>query len=140
MSISLEILTQNKNEDRWACWLRLTDGVDTWDLPATAPGDLDSAGLEAYFQDDADRLWQIAQRKQHSAARRELDGDLEHPTWYVIRRERDRLLSESDWTQLADVPLTNGQKELWGIYRQALRDIPQNFSDPSNVVWPTEPE
>jgi hypothetical protein len=46
-----------------------------------------------------------------------------------------QLLSESDWTQLPDVPLTN--KEDWEIYRSALRDIATNPTlDP---VWPVEP-
>ena len=53
-----------------------------------------------------------------------------------IRVQRDRLLLECDWTQLADVNLTNINE--WKTYRQALRDITTQ-SDPKNVVWPTKP-
>lgn len=58
-------------------------------------------------------------------------------TWDEIRAHRNALLAASDWTQLPDVPLAN--KEAWAQYRQALRDIPQQFSDPANVVWPVPP-
>ena len=54
----------------------------------------------------------------------------------LIRVERDKRLSSSDWTQLPDVPLQT--KELWAIYRQALRDITQQ-PDPFNITWPEPP-
>lgn len=51
--------------------------------------------------------------------------------------ERNKLLVNSDWTQLADVPLTN--KAEWANYRQELRDIPEQQGYPVNVVWPVAP-
>ena len=57
--------------------------------------------------------------------------------WDIIRRTRNKLLEESDWTQLPDVPLAT--KEAWASYRQALRDI-TNRPDPFNVTWPTPPQ
>lgn len=59
------------------------------------------------------------------------------PTWEEIRGIRNRLLSESDWTMLPDSPVSN--KQAWEIYRQALRELPQNFETPSLVVWPNKP-
>lgn len=56
--------------------------------------------------------------------------------WPVIRRQRDALLVQSDWTQLPDVPLPT--KEAWATYRQALRDVTQQ-PDPRNISWPTPP-
>ena len=56
--------------------------------------------------------------------------------WKALRSTRDRLLSESDWTQVADAPVDN---LAWAIYRQALRDLPANTSDPLNPVWPDKP-
>lgn len=50
---------------------------------------------------------------------------------------RDLKLSESDWTQLPDVPTT--VKEKWAAYRQALRDIPQQPDFPQNIIWPDQP-
>ena len=56
--------------------------------------------------------------------------------WGDVRKERDRRLSATDWTQLPDVPLAT--KEVWAIYRQALRDVTLQ-PDPFSVVWPVAP-
>jgi hypothetical protein len=55
----------------------------------------------------------------------------------ACRRERDRLLVASDWTQVADAPV--GQAA-WAEYRQALRDVPEQEGFPLNVLWPAKPE
>jgi hypothetical protein len=55
-----------------------------------------------------------------------------------IRTERNRLLTASDWTQLPDV--LEALRSAWAIYRQALRDIPQQSGFPEHVVWPSKPE
>jgi len=52
--------------------------------------------------------------------------------WTAIRQQRNRLLSESDWTQLADSP---ADKNKWAVYRQELRDITTQ-EDPFFIVWP----
>jgi hypothetical protein len=52
---------------------------------------------------------------------------------------RDRLLRDSDWTQLPDVQLTIEQQAAWAVYRQVLRDVPQQEGFPSNVNWPAIP-
>lgn len=53
-----------------------------------------------------------------------------------IRKQRDTMLSASDWTQVADAPV---DKAAWAIYRQALRDVPTQVGFPDNVVWPIQP-
>lgn len=58
------------------------------------------------------------------------------PTWNEIRALRNRFLENSDYTQMPDWP---GDKPTWATYRQELRNIPQVFSSPSDVVWPTPP-
>jgi len=55
--------------------------------------------------------------------------------WAVIRAERNKLLADCDWTQLADAPV---DAAAWAVYRQALRDITEQ-SDPFNITWPTKP-
>jgi hypothetical protein len=50
------------------------------------------------------------------------------------RRERDRRLAASDWTQLPDSPLDAAARTAWALYRQALRDL-----DMSGTDWPSEP-
>jgi len=56
--------------------------------------------------------------------------------WRVFRSVRNSLLVASDWTQVADAPVDNLE---WAGYRQALRDLPANTTDPTNPVWPTPP-
>ncbi|MFH1914427.1 MAG: tail fiber assembly protein [Pseudomonadota bacterium] len=57
-----------------------------------------------------------------------------------IRAQRDRLLAECDWTQLADAPLSEDERDAWTAYRQELRDVPQQAGFPDAVGWPVEPE
>lgn len=57
-----------------------------------------------------------------------------------IKKERDDLLKESDWTQLMDSPLSDEKRQEWAVYRQALRDITEQVGYPFNVTFPTKPE
>ena len=53
-----------------------------------------------------------------------------------FKEKRNSLLAETDWWANSDVTMTDEQR----IYRQALRDLPANTTDPANPVWPTKPE
>jgi len=53
-----------------------------------------------------------------------------------LRSQRNQLLIKSDWTQVLDAPV---DRDAWAIYRQALRDLPNNTIDPKNPQWPTPP-
>ena len=55
----------------------------------------------------------------------------------AIRADRDKLLVNTDWTQVADSPV---DLVSWGIYREALRNIPNQEGFPFNVEWPQKPE
>ncbi len=57
--------------------------------------------------------------------------------WKSLRGLRDAALASTDWTVVEDTPVTN--KAAWKTYRQALRDLPGNTTDPLNVTWPTPP-
>jgi len=62
--------------------------------------------------------------------------------WSQIRTERDRLLTESDWTQTNDTPLTDANVAKWKTYRTSLRDLPSDQSSKtkySDITWPTKP-
>lgn len=77
----------------------------------------------------------------------------QHKAWVVtpganrilvagLRRHRDRLLADSDWTQVPDAPLTEVQVAAWREYRQALRDLPAVYTDvqsAEDVVFPEPP-
>jgi hypothetical protein len=61
------------------------------------------------------------------------------PTWEQIRDQRNNLLTASDWSIMTDAD-PKPSKQSWLDYRQSLRDIPQNFSSPEEVLWPNKPE
>ena len=61
---------------------------------------------------------------------------------------RNKLLLETDWTQLKDIDLDIIRERNWKNYRQALRDLPSKSNpkldsfgdlDMSSVSWPTKP-
>jgi len=54
-----------------------------------------------------------------------------------LRIERNRKISETDWTQMEDIPQVT--RDAWKPYRQALRDITQTYNSPEDVVWPEKP-
>jgi hypothetical protein len=66
----------------------------------------------------------------------EVDITLE---WKIVRKKRNELLQNSDWTQLLDSDLTPEKTLEWREYRTELRSIPQNFSNPFDVVFPSTP-
>ncbi len=60
--------------------------------------------------------------------------------WGRVREYRNKLLSDTDYITTGDrwATLSDEQKTAWATYRQALRDIPQTFDNPLNVVFPTK--
>lgn len=60
--------------------------------------------------------------------------------WGLVRAKRDSLITESDWTQMSDSPLTAEQKSEFVEYRKTLRDLPQSTTNPDDIVWPLKPE
>lgn len=59
--------------------------------------------------------------------------------WDILRSNRDIKLAKCDWTQMSDSPLNAQDKAAWAVYRQELRDLPENTEDPTSPVWPSEP-
>ena len=62
----------------------------------------------------------------------------------LLRVERDKRISKTDWRASSDLTLTDA----WKTYRQALRDLPASATpklnsgydlDLTSVTWPTEP-
>ena len=93
-----------------SCQFSITKGVITWLSPdITQP-------TEAEIQAEIARL------------------EAEQP-WNELRQERNRLIAETDYLALSDSTLTTEM----ATYRQALRDLPANTTDPTNPVWPVRP-
>lgn len=59
----------------------------------------------------------------------------------VVRKQRDALLAESDWTDMASAPGRLGETlyAAWQAYRQALRDVTSQAGFPNSITWPTKP-
>ena len=66
----------------------------------------------------------------------------------LLREERNKLIAETDWTQLKDIDLDIIRERNWKNYRQALRDLPAKSNpkltesgqlDMSSVNWPDKP-
>lgn len=56
-----------------------------------------------------------------------------------IRSQRNQLLKDCDWTQIADCTISN--KTEWATYRQTLRDLPGTITEPRTFTeWPHNPD
>lgn len=66
----------------------------------------------------------------------EIDTATDEQISACIREWRNRQLAASDWTQLSDTP---ADKPAWAAYRQELRDMMQQNSNPKLIVFPTAP-
>lgn len=99
------------------------DNDDTKDVTEITPTLSGSVYIQTYSVTDADTET-INKRKEIK--------------WSEIRSTRNTLLTESDWTQFQDSPITGSVLTDWQTYRQSLRDV-TNQSDPYNVSWPNKP-
>ena len=66
----------------------------------------------------------------------------------LLRKERDRLIGQSDWRIVKAKETSTNIPAAWKTYRQALRDLPASSTpkldsnddlDMSSVTWPTPP-
>ena len=114
MTDYVAVLTANYPDAEWS--LNANDPEQLWWSPDNADPAPDAATLDAAWPSVRDAR-----------------------AWAQVRAERDRLLADCDWTQVADAPLTASVKQAWADYRQTLRDIPQTQDDPDSIVWPETP-
>jgi len=99
------------------------DNDDSKDVTEITPTLSGSVYIQTYSVTDADTET-INKRKEIK--------------WSEIRSTRNTLLTESDWTQFQDSPITGSVLIDWQTYRQSLRDV-TNQSDPYNISWPSKP-
>lgn len=86
-----------------------------------APAEVDGVWTQAWVVTPA-TAQEVAERTQAQQA--------------LVRAERNARLSACDWTQLADAAVNSAA---WAVYRQALRDVPQQAGFPWTVTWPSQP-
>ena len=88
----------------------------------------DRDGLEKIVQDNLE-VW-LAYAKAQEAEQLAANA----------RTQRDKLLSDTDWAQTDDAPLSSEDKESVRKYRQALRNITAQSGFPQKIVWPEKPQ
>ena len=84
----------------------------------------DASKKEIVKDDTAKTAWELAEE------------------WKRIRRERTRLLAETDWVVIKARENGGQVPAAWKTYRVALRDLPAEQSDKtkySEITWPTQP-
>ena len=59
--------------------------------------------------------------------------------WSDLRKKRNSLIAETDWEVVMHKELGTDIPTALKTYRQELRDLPANTSDPSNPSWPVKP-
>ena len=55
------------------------------------------------------------------------------------RQKRDRLIAVTDYLVTPDYPIESDRLAKVKIYRQALRDIPEQSGFPRTITWPEKP-
>ena len=75
---------------------------------------------------------------------------LEHETAYKaikdaeqaksVRQSRDDRLKETDWIVIKNLESNANIPGVWEVYRQALRDVPNQSGFPWTITWPVEPQ
>jgi hypothetical protein len=108
-------------------------------LPLTVETENKPVFVSSNFIIEEDRVREVivTRDKTPEEIEEEQNKELEMQ-WHQIRNRRDNLLKQSDLLVLIDKweTLTEERKEEIRVYRQALRDIPQSFESPEDVVWP----
>lgn len=90
--------------------------------------------VDPYIQDSKVYTCRLEPKTQS-----ELDSEVFRATQVKeneVRSQRNQLLKDSDWTQVADAPV---DKTAWVVYRQDLRDLTSQEGFPFNVVFPNPP-
>ena len=67
-------------------------------------------------------------------------ADIDEEFWIAIRQKRNGILDQYRWTIAEDSPLSESSKAEWLDYYKTLNRITIDYSDPRDVLWPTQPE
>ncbi len=80
-----------------------------------------------------DLSWSVEQIPEKTEAEKREEAEKS------VRAKRDSLISETDYLLASDYPISAEDLEAVKVYRQALRDVPQQEGFPFDVVWPDLP-
>ena len=152
-------------ETEWLCRM-LTKGMDTPEYWPWLESITDSEGVPDYSGEDYEIIEtevDVQKFYQSGHITETIDGTSYHLSWdgtkivkddtakaawelaqewKQIRRERTRLLAETDWVVIKARENGGQVPAAWKTYRVALRDLPAEQSDKtkySEITWPTQP-
>jgi len=133
--------------------IRLSDGSTRTDSSTFTADELSSAGITTVSYppeynadthkltwDNNDVEWEVIALTAEELA------DLNDLAWQGIREERDVMIKEVEWRvfrylseERAGITTHTDNISDLDTYMQKLRDIPETYSNPDDVVWPTPP-
>lgn len=119
--------------------IRLSSGVTKTDSTTFSQADIEDAGFSGpYTKPEFDSSTHYIRWNKSTLSYDifELDKLTDDQILTDIRNRRNQILFYSDWRLSSDSPLTEQEKEKWRIYRQKLRDLPQDIEDVHNFEWP----
>lgn len=111
----------------------------------TLHDELQAAGLTPqHVEGRDDDIWITVEPSDEAAVTTVVEAhdgsaSLSLTQWRMVRKNRNRLLRDSDWIAVTDSQLSDANQTSWQEYRQNLRDVPQNQNDPENITWPDAP-
>lgn len=105
-------------------------GLDDGNFIVDVEDDFEMMGYITSYNFETKKIVQVEEDLSGLPGQSEID--LEN-----LRNQRNKLLDESDWTQMSDIP--KSKRDTWKSYRQELRDITKTYQSPDTVVWPTKP-
>src|SRR3546814_18056836 len=107
-----------------------TGGFYNPDIHSDIPQD----AVEISNEQHADLLDQQSQGKSIIFKDGQVVAEMVIPevTWDTIRSRRSPLLKNSDWTQMADSPLTSSAKADWAASSQTLRALTETHTSPND--------
>ena len=86
-------------------------------------------GTPAFQNGKWSQTWEVTEKTPE-----EITAD-EGFKWMEIRNQRNQKLQESDWQMVKALETGEDAGDL-RIYRQKLRDIPQEQTNPFSITWP----
>jgi hypothetical protein len=86
---------------------------------------IDSRLVEPGENDDFEAFTELLIKEDYII----IESEVKDQEWNKLREKRNKLISSTDFSQLADSPFDSATKTLYRNYRTYLRDLPTQFDD-----------
>jgi len=119
--------------------ISLSDGRSRTDASTFTEEELNDAGFTGPHENPSINIEYQTKSWNLEKVRYDVKDKSDEELWQVAKEKRNLLLKESDWACLVDSPENLFYNE-WFMYRQRLRDLPDKFPNPKEIIWPQSPE